>query len=69
MNELLNDFAADGADAKLVVLAVEELVAIVEVHGEGEVGGALRPIVLSTSPGRLLNRETAPDLSSRSAGG
>ena len=42
MIEGLNKQSADGADTELEALAVGELIAIIEVHAECEVGGALR---------------------------
>jgi hypothetical protein len=42
MNEGLNKESADGADAELDALAAAVLTAIIEVHAECAVGGALR---------------------------
>ena len=46
----------------LVVLVVVVAVAILEVLNTDVVGVVLRDVVLSTSPGRIFHRETAPDL-------
>ena len=55
MNEGLNEVSADGADAELAALDAVELIAIIEVHVERVVGGALRTAPVRTLGDQAMN--------------